>query len=79
MFTNDAPQPAEREAYIEAIAFLRTAAIAGEPRASAFMPGLTAAMPPLHEMPLSEVPAEWVVEAWRRADAWLACYGPPWS
>ena len=79
MFTNDAPQPSERDAYIEAIACLRTAAIAGDPSASAFMPGLTAAQPPLHEMPLSEVPADWVAEAWRRADAWLACYGPPWS
>lgn len=78
MFTNDAPQPSERDAYIEAIAFLRTAAIAGDPDAAAFMPGLTLASPPLSEPPLSDVPAEWVTEAWRRADARLACHGLPW-
>jgi hypothetical protein len=78
MFTNDAPQPSERDAYIEAIAFLRTAAIAGDPEAAAFMPGLTLASPPLAEPPLADIPAEWVTEAWRRADAWLACHGPPW-
>lgn len=78
MFTNDAPQPHERAAYVEAIAFLRTAAIASEPKAASFCPGLTLTSPPLSEPPLSEVPAEWVAEAWHRADAWLACHGPPW-
>jgi hypothetical protein len=79
MFLKADPQPGQREAYIDAMMWLRTSALVGEPDALGFMPGLDGDSPPLDEMPLSDVPAEWVHEAWRRADAWIACYGLPWT
>lgn len=78
LFTMDAPQPADREAWVEAIMYLRMAALAGDSHALAFAPGISAATPPpREEPPWNEIPADWLGDAWRRADATLACDGLP--
>jgi hypothetical protein len=79
MFVNDAPSPDQREDYVAAISFLRLAALGGDEDAAGFLPGSTADQPDRSEMPWSEIPAEWLTEAWARADAWMRCYGKPWT
>jgi len=75
LFQREAPRSEERELYVEAIAFWRTAALAEpEPDPS----GITSATPDGLEFPLSELPAPWLREAWARADAWIRCHGLPW-
>jgi hypothetical protein len=76
LFVQDTPRSADRDAWIEAVMYLRTAALAGDSAALAFIPGLTSAMPPgSGEPPLGELPRDWLLEAWRRADAFVACSG----
>lgn len=76
LFVQDTPREADRESWIEAVMYLRTAALAGDSAALAFLPGLTSAMPPSKdEPPLNELPKDWLIEAWRRADAFVACSG----
>jgi hypothetical protein len=77
MFTNDAPQADEREQYVWSIAFLRIAALAGDETALSYMPGLTAKKPDTSVEPLSEVPEDWVQDAFAEADLWIACNGLP--
>jgi hypothetical protein len=76
LFGNEAPQVAQRAAYVEAIMFCRTAALAD--RSAGAFTDITAAQPIGLDFPLSELPAEWLREAWAKADAWVACHGLPW-
>jgi hypothetical protein len=75
LFQLEAPRPEQREAYVEALAFWRTAALA-EPEQDDS--GITAATPRRVDFPLAELPAPWLREAWARADAWIRCHGLPW-
>lgn len=75
LFQLEAPRPEQREVYVEALAFWRTAALA-EPEPDAL--GITAATPEGLEFPLSELPAPWLREAWARSSAWIRCHGLPW-
>ena len=75
LLSYEAPRPEQRELYVEALAFWRTAALAEpEPDPS----GITSATPDGLDAPLSELPPEWLHEAWARADAWIRCHGLPW-
>ncbi len=77
MFTNQAPTPEEREAYVTAVLFLRVAAKAGEPEAEGYLPGLTEDSAATLEPPLDSLPEGWVQEAFERADSWIECHGLP--
>jgi hypothetical protein len=76
MFGNEAPQAAQRAAYVEAIMFSRTAALAE--RGAAAPADLTAVSPIGLDFPFSALPADWLQEAWAKADAWVDCHGLPW-
>ncbi len=77
MFTMQAPTEQEREDYVTCFMFLRIAALRGDTEAGSFLPGLTEASPPAtHEPPFDQIPAEWLSEAFERADAWMDCHGP---
>jgi hypothetical protein len=80
MFGSEAPQTAQRAAYVEAIMFSRTAALAQMlPEKGAAAPAdITSAKPIGLGFPLSALPADWLQEAWAQADAWIACHGRPW-
>jgi TPR repeat protein len=78
MFDRELPQHGQDAIYVEAIGWLRIAAMARDPDASAFLPGLTLAAPLVDEIPLNVIPIEWLEEAWQWSDAWLACHGLPW-
>jgi hypothetical protein len=75
LFQGDAPRAEQRELYVEALTFWRTAALA-EPEHDGM--GLTAATPAALAFPLAELPAAWLQEAWARSDAWIRCHGLPW-
>jgi hypothetical protein len=75
LFQLEAPRPEQREAYVEALTFWRTAALA-EPDLTTS--GITAATPVALEFPLSELPAPWLQEAWARSSDWIRCHGLPW-
>lgn len=80
LFMRDAPTEAQREEYIEALVFLRLAALGGAEEAAAFLPGIGGAEPPsAEEPPLDAIPAAWLSQAWERADRWLACHASPWA
>lgn len=77
LFAADSPRKQDRESWIESVMWLRTAALAGDSAALAFVPGLTDAMPPADgKPPLGELPRDWLIEAWRRADVFVACSKP---
>ncbi len=74
-FMVQGPVEEEREDYVSAFAFLRIAALRDDPEAKGFVPGLTEATPPTDQPPLDQIPAEWLAEAFTRADEWMACHG----
>ncbi|MCX4241114.1 SEL1-like repeat protein [Paraliomyxa miuraensis] len=74
-FLAQAPTPEEREDYVAAFTFLRIAALRGDPAVDGYLPGLGDPQPLVTEEPLSQLPAEWLAEAWANADAWMTCHG----
>jgi hypothetical protein len=75
LFQLEAPRPEQRELYVEALTYWRTAALA-EPEHDTS--GITLATPERLDSPLSELPAPWLRDAWARAEAWIRCHGLPW-
>lgn len=73
-FTNQAPVPEEEEDYVSAFAFMRIAALRGDPDLQDYLPGLSAPAPALAEAPLDQVPAAWLTRSYARADAWMGCH-----
>jgi TPR repeat protein len=73
-FTNQAPVPEEEDDYVSAFAFMRIAALRGDPAVQDYVPSLTASAPALGEPPLDQVPAPWLTRGYARADAWMGCH-----
>ena len=79
--TGDGPELEEQ--YVQALLYLRLAARRGDAEAADYLPGLAnvrvsesgAFEPPLEE-PLASLTPAWVANAFRQADAELACYSP---
>jgi TPR repeat protein len=76
-------EPQLEAEYVTALSFLRLAARRGQPDAAGYVPGIASTEPtdgggfhPPLEVPLADLPPEWVRSAFERADAELACYGP---
>lgn len=74
-FMNQGPTPPEQEDYVSAFAFMRVAALRGDPEMDGYLPGLTDDAPPVEQPPYDSIPPEWLTEAYERADAWMACHG----
>jgi hypothetical protein len=75
LFTDHAPQASDEKQYVDALAFVRIAALRGHDRAKKAIPHLADQPLPkeLVEQPLSDVPRPWLDKAVKKAKDWLEC------
>lgn len=74
LFTDHAPEPTDENQYVDALAFVRIAALRGHTRARAALKGIgEQPIPKTLEQPLSDVPRPWLDAAAKKAKDWLEC------
>ncbi len=74
LFTDRAPEQRDEKAYVDALSFVRIAALRGYESAAGFLPGFgERSLPATLPEPLDSIPHAWLVEADQRAAAWLDC------
>jgi hypothetical protein len=77
LFTDHAPEPADEKVYVDAIAFVRVAALRGHVRAKQALPGIAEVpLPDKFQQPLDAIPRRWLEAADKQASQWLECAPP---
>lgn len=75
LFTDHAPEPSEERQYVDALKFVRIAALRGHAKAKSALPGLADQPLPkaFDQPPLDGVPRPWIEAAVKQAKDWLEC------